>query len=73
MKKQNDISVVEQLFNLYDSVSQCARELGLERSQIQAWRRNGYIPYKRGNFIEAKTNGKIKAIDVYVEAGRLCK
>lgn len=70
MKNQNDMRIVEKLLSLYDNVSHCARELGLKRQQIQIWHKQGYIPFKRGEFIEAKTNGKIKAIEVWQEAGR---
>lgn len=73
MNTQTEKKPIERLLSLYDNVSHCARELGLKRQHIQLWIRQGYIPFKRGEFIEDKTNGVIKAADIYTAAARDCK
>lgn len=60
---------IERLLDLYDNLSIAARDLGIPRQQLHTWKRQGFIPYKRGPFIEEKTQGKIKAIEVYLAAG----
>lgn len=61
---------IERLLDLYDNVSAAARALDIPRQQLQSWKRQGFIPYKRGPFIEEKTGGKIKASEVYLSANR---
>ena len=66
MKKINPL---EDLLALYDNLSHCARELGLTRQDLYYFKKLGYIPHKRGKFIEEKTGGKIKASDIWQAAG----
>ena len=73
MENKNELNLVNRLLSLYDNVSHCARELGLQRQHVQLWLRQGYIPFKRGEFIEVKTNGIIKASEVYMDAGKNAK
>lgn len=60
---------LQSLLDLYDNLSHCARELGLSRQDIYYWKNLGYIPHKKGKFIEEKTSGKIKASEIWQAAG----
>lgn len=67
MKNTNPLTELFELYN--NNISLAARELGCTRQDIYYWKGLGYIPHKRGDMIEEKTKGKIKASRVWQYAG----
>lgn len=64
------LTAIEQLIELYGNASQAAHALLVDRQLIEIWVRQGYIPFLRGQFIEDKTEGKIKAVKVWEDASK---
>ena len=60
---------IDKLIKLYGNAPGAARVLGLDRQFIYNWQKTG-IPYKRGLFIEKKTNGAITASEVWQAASK---
>lgn len=45
----------------FNGVSKTAAALSMTRQIVNYWLRNGYVPFKRQEWIEFKTGGKLKA------------
>lgn len=59
---------IEKLISIYGSANKTATALNLDRQLVDKWRKQGYIPFKNGVFIENATGGQIKAADIYQDA-----
>lgn len=63
-------NIVEKLISHFDNLSATARAFDVDRQEIQRWRRQGFIPYRRGEETESLTNGDIKAVEVWESAAK---
>ena len=68
--KKDEIRPVDKLVNLYPSISAASTELGISRQLIEMWVKRGFIPFKRGEYIEQKTGGKITRYEIWEAAGK---
>lgn len=67
------INIVEKLIEPFDNIHAAAKALGYDHQLLYNWKRQGYIPYKKGDEIEKKTNGRIKASEIWQSASKALK
>lgn len=70
---KNETKTIERVIEYFGNAYKTANALNIKHQQFYAWIKQGYIPFKRGAQIEQLTNGDIKAIEVWEEAGKLGK
>lgn len=70
MKRQ---TTYQKLLGFFGNVSATARAFKVERQEIQRWGRQGFIPWRRGEDVEKKTNGFITASEVWESAAKARK
>jgi len=68
MTEENKQSPLDSLIEYFGNISQSADALGVDRQVIQHWIKQGYIPWKRGELIEEKTNGVVTKRQVWEAA-----
>lgn len=59
------MSAIDDLLEHFGGVSQAAIGMKVNRQLVEIWKNKGFIPFKRGNDVEAATEGKIKAVYVW--------
>lgn len=68
---KNETRVIDRVIDHFGNAYKASEALGIKHQQFYAWIAKGYIPFKRGNDIERITDGTIKAIEIWEEAGKL--
>jgi DNA-binding transcriptional regulator YdaS (Cro superfamily) len=67
---KNEIRLIDRVTAYFGGAYQAADAIGAKPQQYYYWISKGKIPFKRGQSIEKATNGYIKAIEVWEEAGK---
>lgn len=67
------MKVIDKVIQHFGTAYKFAKALGVTTQQVYFWKQKGFIPFKRGAQIEQLTNGYIKAIEIWEEAGKLWK
>jgi DNA-binding transcriptional regulator YdaS (Cro superfamily) len=68
---KNEIKLIDRITEHFGSAYKAAQAIGATHQQYYYWQSKGRIPFKRGNDIERATNGAIKAVEVWQEAGKI--
>lgn len=68
--KKQESRPIDRLINLYPSMRDASKSLGVSRQLLEIWMRKGFIPFARGEYIEQKTNGKITRHEIWESAGK---
>lgn len=55
------MSAIDDLIEHFGGESQTAIAMKVDRQLVHGWIKKGFIPFNRGNDVEAVTGGKIKA------------
>jgi DNA-binding transcriptional regulator YdaS (Cro superfamily) len=64
-------TAIERLIAIYGSANKTAQALECNRQLVDKWRKDKRIPFKWGAPIERITNGQIKAVEVWEDAGKV--
>lgn len=67
------MKVIDKVIQHFGTAYKFAKALGVNTQQVYFWKRKGFIPFKRGKEIEELTEGNVKAIEIWEEAGKLGK
>lgn len=70
---KNETKTIDRVIQYFGNAYKASNALNIKHQQFYAWIKQGYIPFKRGSQIEIITNGAIKAIEIWEEAGKLGK
>lgn len=68
---KNETRLIDRLTAHFGGAYQAAEAIGAKPQQYYYWIGKGKIPFRRGLSIEQATNGAIKAIEVWEDAGKL--
>jgi hypothetical protein len=68
MKKHTRL--IDEVTAHFGNAHKAAAAIGIFHQQYYQWLDKGYIPFKRGNDIEALTNGKFTASQVWEAAAK---
>jgi len=60
---------IDKVIAYFGSSYKAANAIGVKHQQFYLWKRNGFIPFKRGKQIEELTEGKITATEIFIAAG----
>lgn len=58
-------TITDKLIELFGNQHKTAKALGVDAMTVHHWVKQGYIPFHRGNLIEEKSKGYIKASEVW--------
>lgn len=64
------MGIIDKLIEHYGSQYKVAQILNVKPQQFHNWKKQGYIPFRRGEQVEQATGGLIKASEVYIEAAK---
>lgn len=64
----NQENPLERLLATYHGLGNAAIQLGVSRQTIETWLKRGHIPFKRGEYVEKKTEGTITALEIWQAA-----
>lgn len=67
------MNIIEKLLEPYENIFQAEKALGYSHQLLHIWRKNGWIPFKRGKEIEERTKGRITANEVWEAAAKARK
>lgn len=67
---KNEIRTIDRVTEYFGTAYKAAQAMEIPNQQYYGWIKKGYIPFKRGNQIEELTQGAIKAIEVWEDAGK---
>ena len=67
------MKVIDKVIEHFGTAYKLAKALDVPTQQVYFWKQKGFIPFKRGKEIERITNGAVKSIEIWEEAGRLGK
>lgn len=59
------MSAINDLIEHFGGISEAAIGMKVDRQLVDIWNKQGFIPFRRGNDVEAATEGKIKAVYVW--------
>ena len=68
-----EINPIQGLMDIYGSASKIATNLELNRQIVEGWMKRGRIPFRRGELIDEKTDGKVTKSQVWEWANRSFK
>lgn len=63
-------NAIDDLIEYFGNTSDTAHALKVDRQLVDGWVKQGYIPFARGEEIEAVTEGKVTASHVWICASK---
>lgn len=67
------MNIVEKVIDYFGNQEETIKGLNISRQLLDIWIRQKFIPFKRGEFIEHKTDGCIKRLEVWESAAKARK
>jgi hypothetical protein len=67
---KNETKTIDKVISYFGTAYKASQKIGVKHQQFYSWQKKGFIPFKRGNQIEQITNGEIKAMEIWEDAGK---